>query len=59
MEYEKAQISKERNALETRTSADYKELSARYNDVNQELATAKTKAAIVELQQSQLKVQRL
>ena len=54
LESEKAQISKERNALETRTSADYKELSARYNDVNQELATAKTKAALAELQQSQL-----
>lgn len=54
LESEKAQISKERDALETRTSADYKELSARYNDVNQELATAKTKAAIAELQQSQL-----
>lgn len=54
LESEKAQISKERDALETRTSADYKELSARYNDVNQELATAKTKAALAELQQSQL-----
>lgn len=54
LESEKAQIFKERNALETRTSADYKELSARYNDVNQELATAKTKAALAELQQSQL-----
>ena len=54
LESEKAQISKERDALETRTSADYKELSARYNDVNQELATAKTKATFVELQQSQL-----
>lgn len=29
-------------------------MSARYNDVNQELATAKTKAALAELQQSQL-----
>ena len=54
LESEKAQISKERDALETRTSADYKELSARYNDVSQQLATAKTKAALAELQQSQL-----
>ena len=54
LEAEKAQLSKERDALETRTSADYKELSSRYQDVSQELASARTKAALAELQQSQL-----
>ena len=54
LEAEKAQLSKERDALETRTSADYKELSTRYQDVSQELASARTKAALAELQQSQL-----
>ena len=54
LETEKAQLSKERDVLESRTSKDYKELSTRYNDVNQELSAVRTKAALVELQQSQL-----
>lgn len=54
LESEKAQLSKERESLEARTSADYKELSNRYQDVNQELSSLRTKASLVELQQSQL-----
>lgn len=54
LEEEKAKLAKERELLEVRTSNDYKELSNRYQDVSQELGALRTKANLVELQQSQL-----
>lgn len=54
LEEDKSRLAKERDALDSRTSADYKDLNERYQAVNQELTAAKTKAALADIQQSQL-----
>ena len=54
LESEKDRLYKDRENLANRTSSDYKALSEKYELVNSELAEARTKAAMFELQQSQL-----
>ena len=54
LESEKDRLFKDRENLANRTSSDYKALSEKYEIVSSELAEARTKAAMFELQQSQL-----
>jgi hypothetical protein len=54
LESEKDRLFKDRENLANRTSSDYKALSEKYELVSSELAEARTKAAMFELQQSQL-----
>lgn len=54
LESEKDRLFKDRENLANRTSSDYKALSEKYEFVSSELAEARTKAAMFELQQSQL-----
>jgi len=54
LQAEKERLFADRENLATRSSDDYRLLSEKYETVNAELAEAKTKAAMFELQQSQL-----
>ena len=54
LELEKNRLFEDREKLANRTSSDYKALSEKYELVSSELAEAKIKAAMFELQQSQL-----
>lgn len=54
LQAEKERLFADRENLATRSSDDYRLLSEKYETINAELAEAKTKAAMFELQQSQL-----
>ena len=51
---EKENLEKRLDSLSDRTSADYHELLTKYQNINQELAQAQTKASMFDIQKSQL-----
>ena len=51
---EKENLEKRLDSLSDRTSSDYHELLTKYQNINQELAQAQTKASMFDIQKSQL-----